>query len=280
MRSLCVLLLATMSLAAPALIAQAATEIPADFILLPNPPTHPITEWKDAPGRKAVSYHTGNIDLRGFRYPAKDPQAPEILFFNGNGMTILRADRVYRALADLGYTVTAYDYRGYGFTAGKPHLADFVTDGLKLYDETLKQAPSHKLVVYGASMGTAVAAYVASQRPLAGLILGMPVASVEEEFPVYAKLVGYNDAMIAAAKPSAEAKQIFAEADLIKNSTAPLLVLGGSEDVVVPDAQGKEILAASPAHNKTFVEVNGAGHNDVIFSPTGIAAVKTFLNTL
>ncbi len=278
-RPACILAAAMLSF--PALHAQ-KQEIPADLIIPPNLPTFPVADWKDAPGRKAVSFKVGDVDLRGFRYPATTPSdtRPEVLFFNGNGMTVLRTDRVYRALAAMGYTITAYDYRGYGFSGGKTHLADFRDDGLKLYDETLKQAPSHKVVVYGASMGTAMAAYIASERPLVGLILGMPIASADEEFPVFARAVGYPEAMIASSTPSPEAVRIFAERTLVAKSKAPLLVLGGSNDTLVPENQGREILADSPAKPKTFVEVAGAGHNDVILSPAGVKAVEEFLTKL
>ena len=280
MRPLPLLLLAATLFISCSCSAQTPTEVPADIIIPDPPPTTPMSSWRDADGRKAISLAVAGHELRGFRYPGRDGKVPEILFFNGNGMTVRRTDRFYRALAASGPSVTVYDYRGYGFTAGPPHLATFLSDGLALYDETLKQTPSHKLIVYGASMGTTVAAYIASKRQVSGLVLGMPIASVEEEYPVYGRLMGLPEEMIASVKPSQEARSIFGEAALLKGSKVPLLVLGGSDDQVVPVTQAREVFAASAATQKSIVEVAGAGHNDVIASPQALAAVKELLNSL
>ena len=63
----------------------------------------------------------------------------------------------------------------------------------------------------------------------------------------------------------------------MKGSKAPLLVLGGSEDTVVPVRQAHEVFAASPAVNKKIVVVPGAGHNDVILSRVAMANVGAML---
>lgn len=255
-------------------------EVSADIIIPQPPPDAPISEWHDELGRKAVRLDSRATHLRGFRYQGSNPKAPELIFFNGNGMTVLSMDRFYRALAALGPSVTAYDYRGYGFSAGPATLAGFRDDGLVIFDNVTASAPGKRVIVYGASMGTAVAAAVASQRPLAGLILGMPIASAEEEFPVYGRLIGFAPEQIAQAKPSSEASAIFGETSLVHQSKAPLLVLGGGADHIVPVAQAREVFAASPATNKRIVEIPQAGHNDVILSSEAMNAVSTLITQL
>ena len=56
---------------------------------------------------------------------AADKRVPVVVFFNGNLMTIERADDLYRRLAGLGVEVVAYDYRGYGFSTGMPDVGAF-----------------------------------------------------------------------------------------------------------------------------------------------------------
>ena len=256
------------------------TEISADLIIPQPPPTTPISEWKDEGTRKAVSLQVAGATLHGFRYTGASANTPEVLFFNGNGMTVTHTDRFYRALAALGPSVTVYDYRGYGFSKGAPSLINFREDGLRAYDDLAKSAAGGRVIVYGASMGTAVAAYVASQRPLAGLVLGMPIASAEEELPVYGQLIGFSPTQLAATIPSAEASDIFGETALVKRSKAPLLVLGGANDDVVPVRQAHEVFAASLAANKKIIVVPGAGHNEVILSPLAMSGVGSFLQRL
>ncbi len=256
------------------------TEISADLIIPQPPPTAPISEWKDEGSRKTVTLSVAGATLHGFRYAGTQPKAPEVLFFNGNGMTVLHTDRFYRALAALGPTVTVYDYRGYGFSEGVPSLRNFREDGLRAYDDLSKSAAGGRVIVYGASMGTAVAAYIASQRSLTGLVLGMPIASAEEELPVYGQLIGFSPTQLAATTPSAEASSIFGETALVKRSKAPLLILGGAEDTVVPVKQAHEVFAASPAVNKKIVVVPGAGHNDVIVSSAAMASIGAMLRQI
>lgn len=257
----------------------AKAEITADMIIQ-QPPSTPISEWKDEGIRKTINLRTEGMTLRGFRYAGADPKAPEVLFLNGNGMSVLHTDRFYRALAALGPSVTVYDYRGFGFSEGTPSLSKFRVDGLRAYDDLVKSASGGRVIVYGASMGTAIAAFIASQRSLTGLVLGMPIASAEEEIPVYGQLIGFSAAQLASTAPSTDASDIFGEATLIKRSTAPLLVLGGANDTIVPVNQAHEVFAASPAVNKKIVVVPGAGHNEVILSPLAILSVRTFLNAL
>ncbi len=280
---LCQFVLLSAAICAPACVcAQGGvkTEISADLIIPQPPPSAPPAEWRDAAGRKAFSLQVAGAVLHGFHYAGADAKAPEVLFFNGNGMTILHTDRFYRAPAALGPSVTVYDYRGYGFSRGTASLINFREDGLRAYDALVKTAPGGRVVVYGASMGTAVAAYVASQRPLAGLVLGMPIASAEEELPVYGQLVGFTPTQLAMTTPSAEASSIFGETALVKRSNAPLLVLGGSDDNVVPVQQAREVFAASPSAKKKIVVVPGAGHNDVILSSAAMMSVSEMLTQL
>ncbi|HEY4355142.1 MAG TPA: alpha/beta fold hydrolase [Acidobacteriaceae bacterium] len=278
--SFALVILFASSAASMAQVANPKVEVSADIIIPQPPPDAPISEWHDGPGRKAVRLDSRAAHLRGFRYEGSNPKAPELIFFNGNGMTVLSMDRFYRALAALGPSVTAYDYRGYGFSAGPATLAGFRDDGLLIYDAVAAASPGRRVVVYGASMGTAIAAAVASQRPLAGLILGMPIASAEEEFPVYGRLIGFGPEQIAQATPSSEASTIFGETTLVRQSKAPLLVLGGGADHIVPVAQAREVYAASPAANKRMVEIPSAGHNDVILTSEAMSAVATLVGQL
>ena len=255
-------------------------ELPANTILPVPAPRAPRSEWLNEGIRHKLLEEIAGVPLRGYRYAGSDPGAPTLLFFNGNGMTVLRADRLYRELALLGPTVVVYDYRGFGFSNGTPDLKSFREDGLQLYDRLAVAAPGHRVVVFGVSLGTAMATYVASQRPVAGLVLGMPIASAAEELPVYGRLLGYPAEQLAHAARTDEATAIFDEVGMVRQSKAPLLILHGTADEVVPIAQGREVLAASSAAQKRMVEVPGAGHNAAVASPEAVVALAGFLQSL
>ena len=192
-------------------------------------------------------------------------------------MTVDDAQTLYRALAVRGADVTAYDYRGYGFSSGKADVMDFRRDALAIYDKLAATGP---VVVYGFSMGTAMAVYVASERKVAGLILAGTIASAEMEFPVFARAMGYSLAKIAMLTPSSDAVAAFDEANLITRNTAPLLMIHGEADSLVPIAQGQVVFNASPSRQKQFVRVSGAAHNDTVESARALSAVQVFLDTV
>lgn len=257
-----------------------ALELSANAILPVPAPRAPQSAWLNEGIRHRLVEQIAGVLLRGYRYAGTDPRAPTLLFFNGNGMTVFGADRLYRELARLGSTVVVYDYRGFGFSNGTPDMVKFREDGLQLYDRLSAAAPGHRVAVFGVSLGTAMATYVASQRPVAGLILGMPIASAEEELPVYGRLLGYPAAQLAMAVPTAEAKAIFDEVGMVAQSKAPLLILHGTADEVVPITQGRKVLAASASPSKNMVEVAGAGHGAAIASPEAVLALAGFLQAL
>ena len=260
--------------------APSSNEISSNFII-PNPaPSAPMAQWVPASGRATVSLDLDGATLRGFRYSGADPKAPTLLFFNGNGMTIFRADPLYRQLAALGPTVVVYDYRGYGFSTGTPDLMTYRRDSLQLYDTVAASAPGHRVVVYGFSMGTAMASYIASERMIAALILAAPIGSAAEEYPIYGKLIGYSAEFIAAHKPSQESVALFGEAALIAKSRAPLLVLHGTDDFLIPVEQAREVLEASPSTVKRMVIIPDANHNATAEDPDSFAAVSQFLHSL
>lgn len=259
---------------------HASNEMPANIIIPDPPPSAPIAQWRAAPGRTAVSFDLDGTTVRGFRYDGADPNAPTLLFFNGNGMTVLRADSLYRRLAALGPSVVAYDYRGYGFSGGKPDLMTYRNDALRLYDFVAASALDHRVVVYGYSMGTTAASYIASERPVTALILAAPIGSAEEEFPVYGRLSGFSTEFIETHKPSADAKLIFGEVTLVARSKAPLLVLHGTADFLIPVEQSREVLSASPSPSKRLVELPGADHNATPEESASFEAISQLLHDL
>ncbi len=255
-------------------------ELSANNIIPSPPPSAPLAMWRAVQGREPILLNKDGVTLRGYRYVGKKPDAPTILFFNGNAMAVVEADLLYRCIAALGPSVVVYDYRGYGFSGGKADLGAFRSDALSIYEETAKTAPNHRVIAYGFSMGTAVAAYVATQKVVAATILAAPIAAADEEFPVFARALGYPAWLIALMHPAEDARMIFAETRMIAVSKAPLLVLHGTADRLVPIAQGREIFAASPSLIKKFVALRDVEHKDTAVASDSLQAIREFLATL
>jgi pimeloyl-ACP methyl ester carboxylesterase len=248
--------------------------LPANEILPVPAPRAPLSHWTATATRIPIEVATPGATLRGWTFQPSARQRLRILFFNGNAMTVDESQSLYRDLAVRGADVTAFDYRGYGFSTGKPDVMDFRRDALVLYD---KLADSGPVIVYGFSMGTAMACYVASQRPARGLILAGSIATAQEEFPVFARAEGMSAHEIANVLPAQDAISAFDEKSLVAQSKAPLLMLHGESDTLTPIEQGREVFAASPSTKKTFIAIPGATHNETTTSPAALKAIQAFL---
>jgi hypothetical protein len=253
--------------------------IPANLLIPTPPPSAPLADWTGSATRINHSIPLSDATLRGWEYPSSKSSAPVVLFFNGNGMTVDRSDPLYRAIASLGGDVWVYDYRGIGFSSGSPDVMTFRQDALRVYDSVVAARPGRPVIVYGFSLGTAMASYVASQRKVAGTILAGTIASAAEEFPVYTHAQGVPTEVAAALIPAPDSIEAFNEVGNVARSTAPLLMLHGEADTLVPIAQGREVFAASTSTQKKFVSLPGVVHNQTPATPQSIGAVAEFLAT-
>lgn len=197
--------------------------------------------------------------------------APWLLFLHGNAATI--ASRVnlvrYEQLRSLGLNVFAPEYRGFGGLAGEPTEAGVTLDAHHGYShvrDTLG-VPSNRIVVYGWSLGSAVAVNVASTVPAGAVILeGAPASLVaigERDYPwMPIRLVMRNP---------------FESILKVKRISAPMLFIHSPDDAVIPIDEGRRLYEAAPGP-KRFVEVRG-GHIDTadVDGATMFGAVRAFL---
>jgi fermentation-respiration switch protein FrsA (DUF1100 family) len=197
-----------------------------------------------------------------------------VLILHGNAGNLATPGRPEhdRQLHDLGLGVLAPDYRGYGESEGKPSEAGLYADARSAYDflrDSLR-IPPNRIVIYGHSLGSAVATQLATSVDAAGLILEGSFTSVadlgQEIYPwLPVRWLSRNR---------------FDSKGRIGNLRMPLLMIHGRNDMTVPLAQGRRLFAAAP-EPKAFLEVPG-GHDDAF--ETGAeayeAGIRRFLGTL
>ncbi len=147
-----------------------------------------------------------------------------------------------------GYSVFAYDYRGYGLCDGSPSEKNAYKDAEAAYrymTETLK-IPPERIIAHGRSLGGALAVEVASKNKVAGLIME---SSFETAFHV---------AIPFTILPFDRMRNI----DKIRKVNVPVLVIHGTKEEVIPLNHGLRLFAAAN-EPKTFYKVDGAGHNNL-----------------
>jgi len=180
--------------------------------------------------------------------------APWVLFLHGNAATIAAKVNIahYSELRRLGLNVMAPEYRGFGGLEGLPTESVLSADAQAAYDylRTVRGVPASRLIIYGWSLGSAVAVTLASHVEERALILeGAPsslIAIGQQQYPFFpVRLLMRNP---------------FDSIERINQVRAPILFLHSPEDAVIPIAEGRRLYEAAHG-DKTFVEVRG-GHVD------------------
>ena len=181
------------------------------------------------------------------------PKAPLLIFFHGNAGNIGdRVDNVAR-LVEAGITVLIFDYRGYGKSTGRPTEEGVYADGGAVYEYalgTLGYSPGD-VVLFGRSLGTAVAAHLASRVEVAGVILESAFTNLKDLAWIHYPFLPGKFLV----------KGKFNVVEMVKGLKAPLLVVHGDRDGLVPMWMGEKVYQAAP-EPKEFYVIQGAGHND------------------
>jgi len=184
--------------------------------------------------------------------PGASADSPWVLFLHGNAATIAAKVNIahYGELRRLGLNVMAPEYRGFGGLDGIPTEAALDADAHAAYDylRAVRKVPAPHVVIYGWSLGSAVAVTLASEVDAAGLILeGAPASLIDigqQQYPFFPiRLLMRNP---------------FESIERIDRVRAPILFLHSPEDAVIPISEGRRLYNAARGE-KTFVEVRG-GH--------------------
>ena len=181
--------------------------------------------------------------------PPPEPGRGIVLFLHGTPGTL--ADTVWR-LPDLqqsGFGVMAIAYRGYGASTGTPSEAGLRADARAAFDWLRATAPGSKIAVFGESLGTGPAVALARDRPVAGVLLNSPYASVRRLFELRALPLPYRWLM----------RDQFDSEALIGEVGVPVMILHGTADGAIPIAEARRLYAAA-REPKTMIEIEGVGH--------------------
>ncbi len=191
-----------------------------------------------------------NILLMGFYHPANKHQ-PTLMIFHGNSGNIGSRKILMHHLIDMGYGVLMPEYRGYGGVAGFPTEKGLYQDASSaiLYLKSMGVDENH-IIVFGESLGASVALEMALIYPVAGLILQAPFLSLQSMAKLH---YPWNILPVL---------DDFNNQSKIEKLVAPLLILHGTSDEVVPVEQGKILYSKANAVLCKRIELlKGQSHN-------------------
>jgi fermentation-respiration switch protein FrsA (DUF1100 family) len=191
--------------------------------------------------------------LHGWWLRPPSPRAT-ILYFHGNGGNLSMWAPILAGIAKRGYTLLAFDYRGYGLSTGRPTEQGLYGDVDAVLEQFATRVSADRPRLYwGRSLGVVMAAYAATIHAPDGLILesGFPSArSLLRNSPLLFVLSSFASYRFPAAA--------FLQA---RSTPTPVLVLHGDHDRIVPIDQGRALFEAV-SQPKQFVTIAGGDHND------------------
>ncbi|GBC84853.1 Multifunctional-autoprocessing repeats-in-toxin [bacterium HR11] len=192
-----------------------------------------------------------DVRLHGWWVPVPDPSAV-VLFLHGNGGNVSHRLEKLRILHDLGLSTFIFDYRGYGQSEGRPDEAGTYRDAEAAwaYLTERRNVPPSRILLYGESLGGAVAAYLARRFPARALVLEAAFTSLPE---VAAELYPFLPARRLA-------RFRYATRAYLEEVSCPVLIFHSRDDEIVAFAHALRLQATGPAP-KVLVELRG-GHND------------------
>jgi fermentation-respiration switch protein FrsA (DUF1100 family) len=193
--------------------------------------------------------------LHGWYLPGRGDRSPTgrvVLFCHGNGGNISHRLETAKMVTDLGSDMFLFDYRGYGRSGGSPGEAAVYADALACYDWLRREKgwPPSAIIVFGRSLGGAVAIDLAAKRECGGLIvessLTSTAAMARRMFPFYPAqyLVRYR----------------FEGLAKIPSVNCPVLVTHSPDDEVIPYDMGRRLYEAA-GQPRSFLDLRG-GHNE------------------
>ena len=208
-----------------------------------------------ADGERVVAWHV----------PPRN-ERPVVLYLHGNGGALSHRAGRFRALTDDGTGLVAVDYRGYGGSTGDPTEAGLAIDAETAYAFAAARYPAERIAIWGESLGTGVAVALAARRPAGRLVLEAPFTAAVDLAARQYPFLPVHWLM----------KDQFRSDLRIGAVMAPLLILHGERDPIVPIAYGERLfaLANEPKRFVRFPE----GEHENLDQFGALAAVKAFLN--
>jgi len=227
-----------------------------DQLFVYHPEPWEERDWGKASGLplEDVWFQAGD-GAKLFGWYAESSRTSAVLLWNhGNAGNIINRLDNLRELYHLGLSVFLFDYRGYGRSQGRPSEEGLYQDAFGAYEylTRTRRVRPERIVLFGRSLGAAVAGELAVQKPASGLILESSFPSVEALAKFH--YMGLPVHWLLGAR--------FRLIDRLPHISLPLLVIHGDQDEIVPIQLGRQVFEAAK-DPKSFYLVPGADHNDL-----------------
>lgn len=194
-----------------------------------------------------------NVSINAIHFKTENPKGV-ILYFHGNAGDLSRWGIIGEHFVSLNYDVLIMDYRTYGKSTGKLNEQGFYDDAEYCYNYLLQYYTEEDIVLYGRSLGTGIATYLASKHQPRQLILETPYYSIldvaKQRFPIL--------------PVTALLKYKFPSNEFITSVSCPITMFHGTEDTVIPYSSAQKLKSAAPEKQTNFITIERGEHNNLI----------------
>ena len=196
---------------------------------------------------------TDGLSIAGWWHKAKTDQ-PTLILFHGNAGHHGHRSYNVQDYIEAGYGIVLASYRGYGGNEGKPSEGGFYQDAHAYITHLINNNVSERdIIIYGQSIGSGVAVQMATKfKNVKALILEAPYTSLPDIAEKQYFFIPVRLLM----------KDKFDNLSKIKKVKAPLLIMHGSEDKIIPASMGQELYKAANDPKEIYI-FDGYGHNDL-----------------
>ena len=193
------------------------------------------------------------VSINAIHFKTENPKGV-ILYFHGNAGDLSRWGVISEYFVAKDYDIFIMDYRTYGKSTGKLSEQAFYDDAQFCYAHLLKQYQENDITLYGRSLGTGIATFLASKNNPKQLVLETPYYSVldvaKKRFPIL--------------PVSSLLKYEFPSNEFIVDVKCPITMFHGTDDRVVPYYSAEKLKAVAPKNSTLFISIEGGSHNDLI----------------
>jgi len=191
--------------------------------------------------------------IHGIHFKQENPKGV-VLFLHGNSKNLDFHGKRFDLFSNLGYDFFAIDYRGFGKSSPGFKETWFLEDGTAAYEFLKKQYPEDQIHIFGHSLGTSAATYVASKNNPATLVLEAPfysmIAAAVHTKPILPEWV-----------VSMILKYPLRTDIWIEDVSSPIYIFHGTNDVIVPFSQGKQLYdKIKDSKDASFFVLDNHGH--------------------
>lgn len=199
--------------------------------------------------------------------PNANAEAATILYLHGNAANLRCRESRLRALADLGFSILAIDWRGYGVSTGRPSEEGLLLDAETAYEWLVQRTDPSRIVVFAESIGTGIGIKLAAKHKVRALVLEAPYFSAVDLAERYLPFIPVRALMLDPLRSDLRIRDIHTN----------LLIQHGKQDHLVPFSQGERLYEIAP-EPKRIIAYPGGHHDDLPEKQNSYRDLKKFID--